>query len=98
MGHFVLKRATLSQHVRITFFFKCKYRSLSMDSRRSWFPRSKITKVNLAWGALIIAGLSSFVLARNAVMDQRVEKMKIRRKVEQEVHQEIEEAAKARRN
>jgi len=44
-------------------------------------PRSKLTKVNLAWGAIIAVGLFAFVSARRSVDRNRLEVMRSKQRI-----------------
>lgn len=57
-----------------------------------WY-KSKIARINIAWGLIIFAGISSFIVARNAVLGQRKRQMKIHKEVEAIVQKEIEAKA-----
>jgi len=59
-------------------------------TERKWY-HSRIARVNISWGVLIVLGISSFVWARNDAIEQRKQQMKIRKEVKAQVEREIAE-------
>jgi len=52
--------------------------------------KSNVFKVNVGWGLLIVAGISSFVVAKTLVTSQRVDNMRRRQEIKEQVEREIE--------
>jgi len=60
-------------------------------SERGWggMPKlSKLAKINLSWGIIITSGLATFVIARDQIQAERRERMKLKRKIEEQVQKE----------
>jgi len=52
---------------------------------------SKFAKINLTWGVTITLGLASFIFARNAINDERRDRMRLKKRIEEQVRKEREE-------
>jgi len=52
--------------------------------------KSSVLKVNIGWTLLIFAGIGSFIIAKNQVLDQRVRNMHVRQQIAKEVQDHID--------
>ena len=55
------------------------------------FGQSKVLKVNIGWAAIIVAGIGSFVLARNQVLEKRQKQMTKQKEIIEKVTREASE-------
>jgi len=70
---------------------------MSERGRFGGMPKlSKLAKINLSWALTITAGLATFIVARNAIQDERRQRMRLKKRIEEQVLQEREEELAAR--
>jgi len=56
--------------------------------KKSPFGQSNVLKVNIGWAALIVAGIGSFVIAKNLVLEKRTKQMQKQREIIEKVERE----------
>ena len=71
---------------------------LKKEFKMVWTPKSKITKVNLSWIAIISTGILSFVLAKRSVDRNRLEIMRSKQRVKDAVQKNAEEKFSVKRD
>ena len=65
-----------------------EFSELSCLLRMPNFGKSNVLKVNIGWAALIAAGLGSFVLARNQVLEKRQKQLQKQKDIIDKVERE----------
>jgi len=54
-------------------------------------PQSQVVKVNIGWAVLILAGIGSFVVAKNSVLEKRTQQMLKKKEIIAKVEREATE-------